>query len=145
IEGAALADVAELRVLDVVRRAVDVLGDLADLIRRHVDELGARVDEAADQPGTRDAIDLRMLARDPFVFHRAALSPRRQARVFPAGNAAFEIAGLNSCLAQSGGRALAHLVSMHAIGYDRTAIVLWLTSHVLGSNVECANDQPVVG
>src|SRR5262245_10085579 len=86
IEGTLVANVAKLHVLDVVGRSVDVFGDLADIIWRNVDEFGVRIDETADQPRTRDAIDLRMFARDPFVFHGATLPPRRQTRLFPAGN-----------------------------------------------------------
>src|SRR5262249_27082771 len=106
IKGTVLADVAEFSIFDVVRRASYLTGDLGDLTWRDIDEFGIGVDEAADQPRARNAVDLRMLARDPFVFRRAALSPCGQTRFLPAGNAAVKICSLKSGLAQSRGCAL---------------------------------------
>ena len=49
------------------RRAIAVFSsrDLLHFRRRHVEELGPRIDEAAHQPWAGDAVDLRPLARDP--------------------------------------------------------------------------------
>jgi hypothetical protein len=48
-------------VLDAARvEAVGTLslGDVKDLLGRHVKDLGGRIDEAPDQPGTRDSVRL---------------------------------------------------------------------------------------
>src|SRR5262245_27852436 len=58
IERTAVTNVAELDALDVVWRAADLLRDSLDPFRWNVDEFGQRVDEAADQPWARNAIDL---------------------------------------------------------------------------------------
>ena len=121
VERAALADVAELDALDVIGSAADVGGDLGDVVRRHVDELRAGIDEAADEPRTGDAVDLRVLAGDPLVLGCIALAACRQALLFPAGNAAFEIGGLDAGVLQSLGDALADLVAVDAID-DHLAI-----------------------
>src|SRR4051812_48797337 len=65
IEAAALAAVRHMRARDVVWHGIALLGLREDLRRRHVVELCERIDEALDEPGTRDAIDLRALSRDP--------------------------------------------------------------------------------
>src|SRR4051812_43071311 len=67
IERAELADVAKCYSRDVIGCASDILRDLCDVLYRYVDEFRLRIDEAADQPWTGDAVDLRVLARDPFV------------------------------------------------------------------------------
>ena len=61
--------------LDVERRRAEAVGDAAHLGRRHEQEDGARIDEAADQPGAGDAVDLRPRARHP---DRAALRVARR-------------------------------------------------------------------
>ena len=98
VERAVVADVAELDALDVVGRRVFLLGDVDHLVGRHVEERRQRIDEAADQPRTRDAVDLGMLARHPLGFDGAELLARRQAPLLPAGDAAFEIGGVDAGL-----------------------------------------------
>ena len=65
---------------DVVRRRAVRGGERAHLGGRHVEELRRRIDEAADEPRARDAVDLRPLARDPArrrAPRHASRSPRR--------------------------------------------------------------------
>src|SRR5262245_32753634 len=88
VEGATIADVTEFRVLDVIGGRALRLGNGDDIGRRHVDELGKRIDEATDQPWARDAVDLGMFARDPFVFDGAEVLARRQAGCSPSRDAA---------------------------------------------------------
>ena len=66
LERALLAVMAELDVLHVVGNGVEALGLVHHLVGRGEDELGVLVDEFPDQPGAGDAVDLHMLARDPF-------------------------------------------------------------------------------
>src|SRR5690349_7162236 len=59
IEGAQLAIMGErLGARDVIRRGACLLSHGEDLLGRHIQELGIRLDEAPDQPGTGDAVDL---------------------------------------------------------------------------------------
>ena len=51
--------------LDVEGRGVEPLGDGRDLRRQHEQEHRIGIDEAADQPGAGDAVDLRAAARHP--------------------------------------------------------------------------------
>ena len=76
VEGAGLAAVAPEHVLDVERRRAEPLRDGRDLGRRHEQEHGCRIDEAADQPGAGDAVDLGPRARHPD--RAAAAVARRQ-------------------------------------------------------------------
>ena len=59
VEGAELAAMAPEHVLDVERRGVETLGDGSDFGGRHEQKDRGRIDEAADQPGAGDAVDLR--------------------------------------------------------------------------------------
>src|SRR5258708_30484419 len=65
VERAALAFMREFHAIDVVWYPARLLSDGEDLILRDVDELGIGIDEAPDQPGTCDTVDLRMVARHP--------------------------------------------------------------------------------
>src|SRR5258708_2327944 len=89
VERAVLSHVSELDALDVVGNGAGLLGNRRHLIGRDIDELRLRIDEAADQPGTGDAVDLRMLARHPLV-RIADDAPRWQLLFGPAVNTAFE-------------------------------------------------------
>src|SRR5262249_27280703 len=51
---------------DVERNCPFPLCDLHHFACRNEQELGIRVDESSDQPGTGDAIDLGIFASDPF-------------------------------------------------------------------------------
>src|SRR3954470_17847326 len=74
VEAAELAVVRErLGARNVIGHGAGLLGHLKDALRWHVQELGARLDETSDQPGTGDAVDLRSLAGNPLRHHT---SPR---------------------------------------------------------------------
>src|ERR1700716_1740723 len=68
IERAALALVGEFHAVDVIRDSAGAFGDRNDLILRNVDELRVGIDEAPDQPGTGDAVDLWMFACNPLAW-----------------------------------------------------------------------------
>src|SRR6267142_3419309 len=89
IETAQLADMGKFYTGDVVRNGSGCGGDAQYVPGRHEQELGFRIDEARDQPGTGDAVDLRAFTRDPFhsrlpfaraMFVRPALRARRRRR-----------------------------------------------------------------
>src|SRR5690606_41588570 len=67
IEAAPLRAMRNRHSLDVEGRGRKPLAHGDDLRRRDEKELGRRVDEAADQPGAGDAVDLGPLAGDPEV------------------------------------------------------------------------------
>src|SRR3954454_2756538 len=87
IKTAAIAVVPESDALNVVRSRARVLRDSADFAGRHVNIFGERIDETADQPWTGDAVDLGMLARDPFVRVGVYNLPGRQLSLIPADKA----------------------------------------------------------
>src|SRR5438477_220243 len=66
VERAVVAVVAELDSRNVVRSRPFALGLLHDLTRGDEQEGCLPVDESADQPGARDAINARFLAGNPF-------------------------------------------------------------------------------
>jgi hypothetical protein len=66
VERAPLAVVAELDVRHVVRDRALALGDGHHLTRRHEEERRLTVDEAADEPRTRDTVDACFFASHPF-------------------------------------------------------------------------------
>ena len=76
VEGAGLAAMAPEHVLDVERRGVEPLRHGRDLGRRHEQEHGSGIDEAADQPRAGDAVDLGPRPRHPD--RAAAAVARRQ-------------------------------------------------------------------
>src|SRR5258708_13420502 len=90
IERAALAFMREFHAIDVVGYPARLLSDGKDLVLRDVDERCIGIDEAPDQPGTGDTVDLRMFSRHPLAWGRPDVAPRRQSLVGPAGNAAFQ-------------------------------------------------------
>ena len=53
------------RPFDIEGSAAELLRDRFDFGRRHEQEKRVRIDEAADEPGTGDAVDFRPLARYP--------------------------------------------------------------------------------
>ena len=103
--------------LDVERSCREALGDRVDLRRRDEQEHRARIDEATDEPGAGDAVDLRPRARDPdcasLLVERRHLGGRhcRQVGLAPALEAVFEPVRRNAGVAQPGGDALAELRS----------------------------------
>src|SRR5262245_16573203 len=90
IERAAIADVAKFNVLDVIGGRTLRLGHRGDVGQGHVEKFSKRVDETTDQPWARDTVDLRMLARDPFVFDCTKVLARRQTGGAPFRNTTFE-------------------------------------------------------
>jgi hypothetical protein len=50
---------------NIVRCRTGLLGDRHDAIGWHVDKSGVGIDEAANQPGTGDAVDLGPFTRNP--------------------------------------------------------------------------------
>ena len=114
------AAVAPEHVLDVKGRGVEPLADGYDLGRRDIEKHRIRIDKAADQPGTGDAVDLWPRARYP---HGAALGVARrqfgriQQRKFgllPALEAAFERFGRDVGVPQPGRGALRELGAAQA-------------------------------
>jgi hypothetical protein len=113
--------------VDVERRRREFLHDPGNLRRRHEQEHGIRVDEAADQPGTGDAVDLRAGAGDP-----DGASLRIARRQFfrgndgepgpgPALDAALQRVGRGTRVAEPGRHALAEFQPLLADHHDGAA------------------------
>src|SRR5216683_3413185 len=96
IERAAFALMREFHAIDVIRNPARLSGNSEDLILRDVDELCIGIDEAADQPGAGNSIDLWVFARHPFARSSADVAACRQSLFGPAGNAAFQEVRLDS-------------------------------------------------
>src|SRR6184192_560143 len=109
IERAAVTDVAELNVFDVIGCSANLCSDFGHIVRRDVDEFGVRIDEAADEPRTGNAIDLGMLARHPLVLGLIVLAPRWQSHFPPTTDAALEIYGFHPGSTQRCGHSLTDL------------------------------------
>ena len=103
--------------LDVEGRRTKPVRDIRDLGGRDEKEDGGRIDEAADEPRTGDAVDLRPRACDPdgaplLVRFRHMIRTHQQAFAFDPGfEAAFEVFGARAGVAQPGGDALAQFLS----------------------------------
>ena len=99
VEAAALAPVAPGDALDVEGGGGEALGDARDLGRVDIEEDGLRIDEAADQPGAGDAVDLGPGAGHPeaaalrIARRQLVFRDQRQARRLPGPKAAFPDAG----------------------------------------------------
>ena len=91
VERASLAFMAEFNVGNVIGDGALGLGFLEHLPSGHIDKLCIGVDEAANEPGTRNAIDFRLLARDPFLRVGRKLSARRKPLCEPTSEAAIKI------------------------------------------------------
>jgi hypothetical protein len=82
-EGALLAMVAKLDVLDVVRNGIEPPCFRHHLVRGREDELGILVDELLDEPGTGYAVDLDVFTGNPLhliLLFDVVLSDQRSAR-----------------------------------------------------------------
>src|SRR5262245_30138411 len=101
IERATLAFVAELDAMDVIRRAAGLIGNGDHLGRRRVDEFCLGIDETRDQPWTRDAIDLRPLARDPLAGCRSDVAAGGKPGVTPGRDAACKRWRVKACGGES--------------------------------------------
>src|SRR3954452_21667410 len=83
IERAAFALMGEFHAIDVVRDPTGLLGNGEDLILRNVDELCIRIDEAADQPGASNSVDLWVFACHPLARSRADVATGGQSLLSP--------------------------------------------------------------
>src|SRR6476660_6652598 len=90
IERAAFALMREFRAVDVVRDPAGFLGNGEDLILRDVDEFCVRIDEATDQPGTGNSVDLRVFACHPLARGRADVATGGQSVLSPVSNTALQ-------------------------------------------------------
>src|SRR6516225_8739223 len=108
----------ELDALDIVWNRAGLAGGRKYFGRRHIKELGAGVDEAANEPRTGDAIDLRPLACDPFVGRHADFLTRWQILRSPSSDAAGQISGVDTSLLQLDCRRLTDLGTVSAIEDD---------------------------
>src|SRR5439155_13129485 len=146
IERATVADVTELSAFDVVWNRLPLLGDCGNIVGRNVNEFRKWIDEPPDEPGTGDAVDLRMLSRDPLIVQCPHLFARRQTHLFPTCKAALEVRGLDSGATQACSNTLAEFASMHAVGHNRFARrqVLEPTLESLRRAMEGAHNQFIV-
>src|ERR1700736_1034227 len=90
IERAAFAFMREFHPVDVVRNPARLLRDGNNLILGDIDEFRNGIDEASYEPGTGDAVDLRVLSRNPPAWRRPDVAARRQSVLSPIGDAAFQ-------------------------------------------------------
>jgi hypothetical protein len=70
VERAAFALMREFHGIDIVRNPTRPLGDGENLFLRDIDEFCIGIDKAPDQPGTSNAINLRMFSRNPLALTR---------------------------------------------------------------------------
>src|SRR5205085_3420885 len=117
------------------------------LLGRSVEEGRLRIDKAADQPRTGDAVDFRALASDPARRALGELMAPWQFGFRPGCNAPFEIARRRTDLVQDCGGALTDLLAVRAIGDDRRSgpdlTAPWL--YLFGQAADCAGNYPFVG
>ena len=118
VEGAALAAMAPEHALDVERRGAEALGHRLDFRGATNRNTALGIDEAADQPGAGDAVDLGPRARDPDGAARRRRA-RAACRIGTSGRPACcqaskppsRTLGGNARVAQPGGGALAELLA----------------------------------
>src|SRR5262249_5337681 len=146
IERAAITDVTELNVFDVVGCSADLCCDFCHIVRWNVDEFGVRFDKAADEPRTGNAIDLGMLARYPLVLGLVMLAARWQSHFLPSADATLEIDRVRTGSTQHFGHTLTDLASMIAIGDDWPAGGKFLSPalHLFRGSTQGADDQSIV-
>src|SRR5689334_15018973 len=107
----------QLDAFDIERDRAGLLAGLEHLVGIDIEDARLRIDQAADQPGAGDAVDLRPPPRDPEAWPpgREALQrgfiDQRQPSLAPAAIAALEHARVAAFLAQMRGGDLAHLVA----------------------------------
>src|ERR1700737_974255 len=121
IERAAVALMREFHAIDVVGDSTRLLGNGKNLILRDVDKLRIGIDEAPDQPGAGNSVDLRMFSRHPFAGSCADVAGGGEPLLGPVGYAPFQEVRLYAHEAQCGGYALADLTSVNAVGDDLAA------------------------
>src|SRR5919204_467360 len=115
VEAAKLAVVREVHVGDVVGHRVALFRGVEHLLRWHVQELRLRIDEARNEPGTGDAVDLGSLARHPSGAGVERLVIERPLRFLPRLEAALEVARGDAGIVEGRRRSLAHLAPVYAI------------------------------
>src|SRR6266481_5307330 len=109
IERAAFAFMREFHAIDVVRDPTQLFSDSQYLILRDIDEFRVGIDEAADQPGTGDTVDLRVFAGHPLPWSCPDVAAGRQSLFGPASNAALQEVRLDPHQEQCRSHALANL------------------------------------
>src|SRR3981189_471040 len=112
VEGAALALVREFDAGYVVRYSAGLLGGSQDATGRHIDELRLWIDEASDQPRTRDAVDFWSFTRHPLPGLGANRSARREVPGHPTGNATLQVKRIDACSPERRRDAFADLMTM---------------------------------
>ncbi len=141
IEGAGLAAMAPEDAVEVERGSVEPLGDIEDFRLRHIKENRVAVDEAANEPGAGDAVDLGRDRADPDC---AALSiTRRQSGIVdqqgagrrPRFMAAFQAFSTGTGMAQPGRGTLAQFQATLAGDDDEFA---GIGRRPIGSGAEIA-------
>ena len=124
VEGAALALMAPEHAVNVERCGIEALGHRLYLGRGHEQEDGIGVDEAPDEPGTGDAIDLGPRARHPDRASGRVASRQftgideQAARGAPGFEPAFKRFGLDAFVEKPGSGALAELLPFLANDHD---------------------------
>src|SRR4051794_40386535 len=88
-ERATVAHVPELDAFDVIGCAAYIGSHLSNVTGWDVNEFRFRIHEAADQPGTGNAVNLGMFARHPFVFNCPTLTARGKIALLPGRDPAF--------------------------------------------------------
>ena len=114
VKGAALAPMSEGDAWDVVRDGAGFFSNLENLSGRDVDKARVRVDEAANEPGARDAVDLGPLTRHP-LRGCSGLLRYGPAACLPSSEPAFEIMNGVASLAQEPGNTLTQLAAIDAV------------------------------
>src|SRR6185312_4274443 len=133
----------EMHVRDVVRHGLPFPCYPLNVGRRHVEKLGMGIDEARNEPGTGDAVDLRSLTRDPSRCRIRRLAIDRASLAGPSRDAACDIAGVNAALAERSYNLLAHIAAVSAIDDKGTGCgqrmrpardLVWIASQCAGEH-----------
>src|SRR5260370_22448378 len=95
VERTTLAVMREFHPIDVVRNPTRLFCNSKNLILGDVDEFCIGINEASDQPGTGDTVDLRVFACHPFARSSADVAACRQSLPSPIVNATFQEARLD--------------------------------------------------
>src|SRR5258708_6101579 len=136
----------EFDAIDVVGRSAGLLGDGENLLCRDVNEFRAWIDEAPDQPGAGDAVDLRMLPGHPLGRRRSRSLAGWQASRAPSGDTTVKMRGRESSGTQGRGRGLTQLPPVHAVNNYRTICrqVSPPALDIVRGTMKRADDQSVV-
>src|SRR5215475_6499817 len=130
---------AQFDILDVERHAAAFTRNVDDLIRIDEKDARVRVKKAADQPGARDAVDLRAPPGDPNAWpawrnsFELGFGDKRKASFRPALVAAFQDTRVDVISTQLRDRGLAHFVTGFA-GYSNRALRIEIAFPLAGSS-----------